>query len=679
MKRIIFYILIASTGALLGGCKDYLDTESPSNAADEFVTTTPSEAFKVLSWCYANYRQNAAVPLYQWNDPIGSDAEMYPEANSTNNLNAIMQTEKMPIDGMKASFDNLYSTLARAVRLANIIRGKPAYLQDVADGRVSDWTQVYGEAVAMKAWCYFNLLKHYGDVPYGYENNYLEDYELSSRFAVYDTLIEELKAVESLMYVIGEGGITAERFSRTFVHTLIGQLALFSGGYQTIRTDVPELYGTVQFHTVGKEAHGCVYARRIDYQKYYQMAEEYFAKAIANSGSARLIETDDRTHTDNPFQRHFQYMHDLQVSPESIFEVGNMQGGQNGQTTTSEYPYNFGRPSNGGGSNAGPTKTFAATRLVPTFYYGGYENEDRRRDVTATVTGSNGDGNEAMLTFLPGSKLDGGISLNKWDENRMSPPYTAAQRNSGINYPVLRMADAILMLAEAKAELGDDAGALTLVNQVRARAFGNTNHNLTGLSGADLQEAIWNERKLELVGEGMRRWDMIRSGKFSEEAIRVRNEFKTMIASLRSKGFHTFANGNTISNYIYTKKAHLADPLTYESTDKENPILYPGWRGQYDWSKSTVKVEGTDHNVAIKGLFDYIDPESSEADALLGEGYIQTRWGIDLVNNELAYDRNLLSGIGSQDDPPRYFFPIPFETINKSKGKVTNGYGLPQQ
>ncbi|WP_437917884.1 RagB/SusD family nutrient uptake outer membrane protein [Sphingobacterium sp. LRF_L2] len=681
MKKIIIYLSFLFFCTIYTGCKNYLDTESPSNTDDAFVTNTPPEAFKILSWCYANYRQNVATSLYNWNDPIGSDCEMYPEANSTNNLNAIMQSEAMTVDAMKNPFDNLYATLARALRLSELIKEKPAYIQDVENSTLSDWTQLYGETIAMKAFCYFNLLKHFGDVPYGYENRYVEDYVLSSRFEVFDILIAELKSVEPLMYRLGEGNITAERMSRTFVNTLIGQLALYSGSYQTIRTDVSGLYGDVQFTRVGNEQYNSVYARRTDYQTYYQIAEEYFEKAVDNSGTARLIDVDTRSYTTNPYQRHFQYMQDLEVSPESIFEIGNIQGGQSGQTTTSEYPYNFGRPSNGGGTNAAPTKTFGALRIVPTFYYGGYEEGDRRRDVSATVTGSTGDGNEAMLTFIPGSKLDGGIALNKWDENRMSPPYTAGQRNSGINFPILRMADVLLMLAEVKAELGDDVGALALLNQIRTRAFGTTAYNLSGISGTILKQTIWNERKLELVGEGTRRWDMIRSGKFSEDAIAVRNAMSIMVSDLRAKGYHSFPNGKTISNYIYTKKVKLDNPLTYESTSENDPALYPGWRGQYDWSQSDVsgKVVGTNHNVAIRGLFTYIDPESTEAMALVADGYSRTNWGIDLVNNESVYDRNLLSGIKSVEDPPRYFFPIPFETINKSNGKITNGYGLPQQ
>ena len=138
--------------------------------------------------------------------------------------------------------------------------------------------------MTMKAFCYFDLIKHFGDVPYGYENNYVEDYSLTSRFDIYDSLIASLKVAEPLMYKLGEGGITAERFSRTFCDALIGELALYSGGYQTIRTDVAGLYGNVKFDKKGAEQFGCVYARRSDYLDYYKIAEQYLQAAIDNKG-----------------------------------------------------------------------------------------------------------------------------------------------------------------------------------------------------------------------------------------------------------------------------------------------------------------------------------------------------------------------------------------------------------
>jgi hypothetical protein len=401
--------------------------------------------------------------------------------------------------------------------------------------------------------------------------------------------------------------------------------------------------------------------------------------AIDNKGSAYLITSDDRSYANNPFQRHFQYFADLQVSPESLFELGNIQGGE--QTTTSEYPYAFGRPSDGGSANAAPNKTFGALRIIPTVYYGEYENGDERRDVSVAVTGSKGDGNEKMLSFVPGNKTTGGIATNKWDENRMNPPYTTAQRSSGMNWPVLRLADVMLMLAEVKAELGKSSDAVTLVNQIRERAFGNSDHDISALSGDALKDAVWEERKLELLGEGTRRWDLIRSGKFPERAIAVQQEMATMVNDLRSQGYHRFSNGNVIPDYIYTKMVHLDNPLTY-GADTSNPALYPGWRGQYDYSSIAAvsgNIEGTDHNIAIEGLFQYIDPNGSEAASLINDGYVKTNWGIDIVNYFASYQRNILSGITTAGDPPRYYWPIPSETISKSKGKITNGYGLAQQ
>jgi hypothetical protein len=128
----------------------------------------------------------------------------------------------------------------------------------------------------------------------------------------------------------------------------------------------------------------------------------------------------------------------------------------------------------------------------------------------------------------------------------------------------------------------------------------------------------------------------------------------------------------------------LANPLTYDTPDSTDPALYPGWRGQYNYSTIDAvkgKVKGTNHNLAIQGLFRYIDPAGAEAASLQSNGYVKTNWGINLISSAAtiaAYNRNILSGITSPTDPPRYYWPIPFETISKSKGQITNGYGLPQ-
>lgn len=677
MKRILKSMLAVALCVSFAQCDDYLNVSSPSNTDDDFVTSSPVETFKTLSWAYAEYRQNAASGgNYNYED-CTSDAEYYPEFNSANNIIGMLRPNEASISGKQTQFNSLYNTVARVARVANIIAAKSEYQADVAAGKTSDWTQLYGEAMTMRAFFYFELVKHFGDVPYGIENSVVSEYSLTSRFEILDNMIASLKEVEPLMYRLGEGGITAERMSRTFANALIGEMAIYAGGWQTIRTDVDGLYGDIQFEEKGTKANDCVYARRSDYKTYYQTAEQYLSAALnEQKGTLRLLTSDDRGYANNPFQLHWQYLHNKKVSPESLFEVGNVSPNQ------SEHPYSQGRPSNGGGSNAAPCKVFGAIRILPSFYYTGYEDGDKRMDASMTVTGSAGDGNEAILSFTAGSRLNGGISTNKWDDNRMDPPYVASQRNSGINYCPSHLADMMLLLAEAKAETGDNQGALNLVNQLRERAFGDASHNLSGLSGEALKDAIWTERKRELLGEGDVRWDMIRSGKFTERTLAARAEMKAMIAGLEANGYYEFPNGRVISNYIWTKLVEKDNPLTFDA-DPSDPALFPGWRGQFDYTKLDAvasKVKGTAHNLAIEGLFEYIDPNGAKAAALEADGYTKTNWGIDIVAQKNGlFDRNVLSGLGEAGAAPRYYHPIPFETLNQSKGQVTNGYGLPQQ
>lgn len=72
------------------------------------------------------------------------------------------------------------------------------------------------------------------------------------------------------------------------------------------------------------------------------------------------------------------------------------------------------------------------------------------------------------------------------------------------NWILIRYADVLLMAAE----LGS-SNAMQYVNLVRQRAYGNTSHNLTT---APTREQIWQERRKEFMGEGIRYWDLRRQG-----------------------------------------------------------------------------------------------------------------------------------------------------------------------
>lgn len=117
------------------------------------------------------------------------------------------------------------------------------------------------------------------------------------------------------------------------------------------------------------------------------------------------------------------------------------------------------------------------------------------------------------------------------------------------NYRAIRYADVLLMAAEAYNRSGlDDAKARGYLNQVRRRAFGDVNHDISA-SGAALTDFIWAERRVELIGEGHRFFDLVRTGKAAQEIdgfVAGKNElFPIPIEEIQ------FANGNWAQNPGY--------------------------------------------------------------------------------------------------------------------------------
>lgn len=93
--------------------------------------------------------------------------------------------------------------------------------------------------------------------------------------------------------------------------------------------------------------------------------------------------------------------------------------------------------------------------------------------------------------------------LNTGDQNLTNPN----------NYRAIRFADVLLMAAEAFNRGGiDDTKAQLYLNRVRERAFGDTSHNVS-LTGTALTDAIYHERRVELVGEGHHFFDLVRTGR----------------------------------------------------------------------------------------------------------------------------------------------------------------------
>lgn len=698
----LYYLMLAVFILANTACEDdFLETQSPSSLDEAFLFTAPNEVQKALAGIY-DVQYDLDRLLHYETEVVGSDSERHPENYSSQGRHipeGLFASEFNINDGNSATtWRECYQVISRANLILEGIEGNEDYQNDKSSNTVSAWTQLYGETLAARATAYKLLIKYFGDVPYV---NYAirvasqtDSVGLTSRDKIYEGEIAALKKAVPLMYRLGEAGITAERYSGTYGDALIGRLAFDAAGYQLRRTDFD--YGAVSFDQIGVEnaTWQAKYVRRSDWQTFMTIAKEHYLKVVENPGSAYLIESDERGDAfNNPFQRNFQYLMDLEVSPESLYESGYTRG------KNSDFPYSFGRPSGGGGSNAYPPKNYGQARIYSSFYYGDFMPTDKRRDVTACITANSGAASERLIDFSPGSREKGGLAMNKLDEARFADPYTVRQRQSGCNWQQLRLADVMLDLAYASAATSDEGTAKIYFKKVRSRAFSDADQAtmvdsyVDALTGQALLDGIAQERKLELAGEGKTRWDMILYGTMPDRIKELRDQQIEMIEGLKIDGFYTFPEtGMTISNYVWTKYVKMSDidpslnllttqtPEGITTLDPTYPVLVPGWRGTSDLWKDYISTLSSDEvNLAIRGLYEYIDPDGAVAAALEADGYIKSDWGSNMLANESQYTSDIFKGYPdsfySGGEPPRYIRAIPFTTLAASKGLITQGYG----
>ena len=689
-------------------CSDFLETSSPSKTDAEFVFSNDETTRAALESAYANWIDVAANKvfgdgLFYASDMTGSDIERHPERFESQTgrhyPECFYQNGKFAGSYALLSYQKenetyalLYSIITKANTIISVIQRSEGFSEMMAEGTECTKGQLYGEAVALKATAYRELLKYYGDVPYVSGKN-TDSGKLCSRDSIYDVILEELQQAAPLMYRVGdiEGSKGKNYFSRTYVEGLIGRIALEAGGYQTRRGDIIRTDGkgkAMTYEVMGKENNGALYGRRTDYLKYYEMARQYFKAVIDNPGSVVFHNTDPRALESgriygNAYQYFFQQMHDSDdaFADESIYEVTIAQGEGNDAR-----PYSFGRPSTGANSDNYPCKNYGQCRINPAFYYGVFDPEDMRRDVSCTVTASNGSyGKEILIPFTPGSQGNGGgISCNKWDENRQKKVWTANCRKSGINGPYMRISEVYLGYAEACAVLGDETEAKKYLSIIRERAFPPGKADVDGFIAQEgsLLKAIIDERGFEFAGEGDRRTVLIRSGLIGEKIKAIKELTRKMLDGLQANGFYQFDNGNVISTKVYTKMVDAKALKGYRLTtqcpqnSQDDPILYPSWRGvNDDWTSYGLDYEGnTKTNLAIKGLFKKLSDD--EVSVLLADGYKEENWGQTLVENSDEYYKYLFYDYDYESAPIHYW---PFTPNILSNGGFTNGYGFKQQ
>ncbi|WP_084119857.1 RagB/SusD family nutrient uptake outer membrane protein [Aquiflexum balticum] len=155
-------------------------------------------------------------------------------------------------------------------------------------------------------------------------------------------------------------------------------------------------------------------------------------------------------------------------------------------------------------------------------FYNSYEDEDLRKqgfleglqfalDGTplSDEVGFDGDPDGPQVIFTPeinmlepGAFRQAGVRVNKFEYA------IGAQQHLNNDFPIFRYADVLLMKAEAMLRRGNAAGGLEYVNQVRERARIEPFTELT-------LDNLLDERGREMFGEGWRRSDLIRFGRFN--------------------------------------------------------------------------------------------------------------------------------------------------------------------
>ncbi|MBZ9627260.1 RagB/SusD family nutrient uptake outer membrane protein [Psychroflexus sp. CAK57W] len=464
IKNIKYVILVALSAQILGSCStDYVEVDPPYQVTSESFFKSQEDyenaligAYDLLQATYVN------VILGE----IASD-NTHAGGESATDVIGWQQIDRMVHTPINSNLRDVWNfNFAGVYRASYIIENKDNIEFDGKD-------QLLAEAYFLRAYFNFELVKWFGGIPIKPEGRFELGEELTLPRAsvedVYTYIETDLgNAVSNLSEVPSEPG----RATVYSAHALLGKVHLFQNEFVPAAENLNAVINSNQYHLYGTEA-------------------------------------------DEDYENLFEYS--AENSAESVFEIQytGVEGAGFGCLQCSEGNVAVGF--SGVRGYAGPVFESGYGFNLPTEeVYNDFGVNDLRRDVSilnidewAAETGASYNiGNQDPVTghtgyynrkYLP-RKND-----NQGDTNLTQPN----------NYRAIRYADVLLMAAEAlnRGNINDDL-ALDYVNLVRNRA------GLIDISqsGSQLLDAIYRERRLELVGEGHRFFDLVRTGR-AESAI----------------------------------------------------------------------------------------------------------------------------------------------------------------
>ena len=509
-RKLILSALVTvslSLGTSMTSCSDWLEMEAYTS--DDIETTFSDEvrADKFVQGCYRGLIHNEM--FYQLG--MGETVMHSCEDGSTNNSKYMMCNYKF--DALiPATVTTIYKEQYRIIEATNIAISNLSKMPETEKRN-----QLLGEAICIRAFCYLNLIRIYGDVPAVYtpleemdpndENTFYP--KRSSRDEIYDKVISEVQSVIDWLPWFEESDYqTPERITKQGAYALLARLALYAGGYSlrwNLETNDP---ATLKM------------ARRDDatrVKELYQIADNACFQII-NHGSNSLVQA----HEDMSGFRYLWYNHCQRnfaaTNTEILWETAQYGDVTNSQFTTYAQP----------GSRGGKYGSLKAMQFMLPTYYLSFNPKDTRRDVSCTSYSiyflEKGSAND---TWVDVGTTYSCIMPGKFRLSWCVAPQSNKLRN--LDIPIFRYADVLLMYAETQNYLnnGPTQAAKNALQEVRNRAGVGEELTIPNEQEA-FDDAIVQERKWEFATEFTLRTDLIRMNRLTKELAKTKQAMKDL-------------------------------------------------------------------------------------------------------------------------------------------------------
>ena len=397
---------------------------------------------------------------------------------------------------LEQPFYSLYSGVERANICIDRIPKMDLYSKGT-ETEIKTLKRYYAEALVLRSIFYFDLVRHWGDVPFVTKPSVAgEDFYLprTSRDTIYDHIIKDMQFVINESMLDWTEPEPCERLGLGAVKGLLARFCLHAAGY-SLRWNLDDNSNV----SVRKRDD----ATRI--AELYQIARAE-TNSIISSGQHSL---------NISYEKVFRnYATGFLDPKESMFEVAfylisNADGS------------NFGGQVSGyNGLQIDETTKFTrganGIQCVPSYYYS-FDPKDSRKPLAGSF--------ERIQLKAPAPNYIrtvqnlSTLSIGKWRKDWITTGIKD-RVYTDMNWVLLRYSDVLLMNAEADNELNQGPGAEAIKNfeEVRKRAFkvapyGNASSSLIGTTPTDYTgffNALVNERSWELGHEGWRKNDLIR-------------------------------------------------------------------------------------------------------------------------------------------------------------------------